>query len=171
MSFRDKIYEVEHFLEVREELKQKGQSLVFTNGCFDILHLGHITYLEEAKNLGKKLLVAVNSDHSVKRLGKGENRPIQDEYSRASILASLRCVDFVLIFEEDTPMELIQQLKPDVLVKGGDYDPEEEDDTSSKYVVGSREVKSWGGSVEAVALVPGYSTTNIEEKLKVDGQE
>lgn len=137
--------------------KLKNQQVVFTNGCFDILHKGHIHIINEAANYGNKLIVGINSDASIKRL-KGNDRPIQDEQSRALIIASLAYVDHVIIFEEDTPLELIKQLQPDVLVKGGDYTVEN--------IVGAAEVLEAGGSVEIIPLQEGFSTTGIIEKIK-----
>ena len=141
--------------------KKEGLSVVFTNGCFDILHLGHITYLEEAGDTGDKLIVAVNSDASVKRL-KGKNRPIQDETSRLSILAALEAVDAVILFHEDTPINTIQAIQPDVLVKGGDYQPEE--------IVGSDLVIQNGGKVMSLSLLKGHSTTLLENKVRNHGK-
>jgi rfaE bifunctional protein nucleotidyltransferase chain/domain len=134
-----------------------GKKVVFTNGCFDILHAGHIESLTQAAALGDVLIVGLNSDASIKRL-KGEHRPIQQENNRAILLSSLYMVNAVVIFEEDTPLELIKTILPDVLVKGGDYTPES--------VVGAKEVMENGGRVEIIPLVPGLSTTNIEQKLK-----
>ena len=134
-----------------------GEKVVFTNGCFDILHAGHIESLTQAAALGDVLIVGLNSDASIKRL-KGEHRPIQQENNRAILLSSLYMVNAVVIFEEDTPLELIKTILPDVLVKGGDYTPES--------VVGAKEVMENGGRVEIIPLVPGLSTTNIEQKLK-----
>lgn len=131
----------------------KSERIIFTNGCFDILHYGHVDYLEKAKNLGDRLIVGLNSDSSVQRL-KGNSRPIQNQISRSRVLSALECVDAVIIFEEDTPFELIQHIRPDVLVKGGDYKPEE--------VVG----KEFADRVEIVPFVEGYSTTAIEQKIK-----
>ena len=134
-----------------------GKKVVFTNGCFDILHAGHIESLTQAAALGDVLIVGLNSDASIKRL-KGEHRPIQQENNRAILLSSLYMVNAVVVFEEDTPLELIKTILPDVLVKGGDYTPES--------VVGAKEVMENGGRVEIIPLVPGLSTTNIEQKLK-----
>ncbi|GHS85068.1 hypothetical protein FACS1894201_04370 [Bacteroidia bacterium] len=126
--------------------------VVFTNGCFDILHRGHVEYLQKARSLGDKLIVGLNSDASVQRL-KGKGRPVQDQESRKIVLAALRCVDEVILFDEDTPYELIQRLQPDVLVKGGDYQPEN--------IVGYDIVTAKGGQVLCLDFVQGYSTTNI----------
>lgn len=134
-----------------------GKKLVFTNGCFDILHIGHIRYLQEAAKLGDMLVVGLNSDASVKRL-KGESRPVNSESERAELLCALGFVDYVVIFEEDTPYEIIDLLQPDVLVKGGDY--------SNSYVVGTDIVEARGGKLVLIPFVEGKSTTNIIEKMK-----
>ena len=132
--------------------------IVFTNGVFDLLHLGHIDYLSKAKDLGNFLVVGVNSDASAKRLGKGENRPIKDEISRTTIMAALRFVDLVIIFDEDTPYEIIKLVQPDILVKGADYKPEE--------IVGYDIVTAKRGKVVTIDFLPGYSTTAIEKKIR-----
>lgn len=129
-----------------------NNKIVFTNGCFDILHRGHIEYLSQAHDKGNILVIGLNSDASVKRI-KGEGRPVQDEQSRALLLASLRFVDAVILFDEDTPKELIEFVKPDVLVKGGDY--------TEETIVGAEFVKANGGEVVVVPLVEGYSTSSI----------
>ncbi len=134
------------------------KKIVFTNGCFDLLHLGHIKYLSQAKDCGDVLLVGVNTDRSVEMLGKGSNRPIMDENARATIVAALHFVDAVVLFGEETPYELIKTVQPDVLVKGSDYRPEE--------IVGYDIVKEKGGEVITIDFLPGYSTTGIEEKIK-----
>ncbi len=144
----------------------KNDKIVFTNGCFDILHKGHVTYLAQAAELGNKLVVAINTDASVKRLGKGDDRPINSEEARAFVLSALGFVDMVILFDNDTPLEVIQALKPDILVKGADYDPNETDLSSKKYIVGSDVVKSYGGEVKAISLVEGFSTTGIINKMK-----
>ena len=151
---------------VVEQWKTQNQSIVFTNGCFDILHRGHIEYLAHTADFADKLIVAVNADSSVKKLNKGDSRPIQDEYSRALIIAALDFVDAVVIFEDDTPYNLINSIKPNVLVKGGDYDAYCTDKKDKKYIVGSDVVNSSGGKVKVVQFVEGYSTTKIEEKIK-----
>jgi len=132
--------------------------VVFTNGVFDLLHPGHIDVLHAARRAGEHLLVAVNSDASVRRLGKGDERPIRSEVDRAYVLAALADVDAVVIFEQDTPYELIQRLQPDVLVKGGDYTPE--------TIVGADLVSARGGQVLVVPLTPGQSTTSIVQRLR-----
>lgn len=136
----------------------KSDRIVFTNGCFDILHRGHVEYLNEAAGLGHRLVVGVNSDASVRRLGKGGDRPLNDQDSRALVLCALRCVDAVVIFDEDTPLELVTALRPDVLVKGGDWKPEQ--------IVGSDVVKANGGDVRSLKLVDGFSTTALVEKIR-----
>ena len=137
--------------------KALGYEIVFTNGCFDIIHYGHIQYLAQARTLGDKLIVALNSADSVKRL-KGQHRPINDELTRQFSLAAMEFIDAVVVFDQDTPYELIQLLKPDVLVKGGDWQPHE--------IIGADIVLSMGGQVLSLPFVTGYSTTNIEEKIR-----
>jgi len=143
--------------KICNSLREQNKKIVFTNGCFDILHRGHIEYLTKAKEFGDVLIVGLNSDTSVKRL-KGKDRPINSESDRARILDALKPVDYVVIFEEDTPLRLIQMVKPDVLVKGGDYKVEE--------IVGSEYVMSYGGKVEIIPFVEGKSTTKIIQKIK-----
>ncbi|MBL0210225.1 MAG: D-glycero-beta-D-manno-heptose 1-phosphate adenylyltransferase [Holophagaceae bacterium] len=138
-------------------LPQRPARLCFTNGCFDLLHPGHVRYLEDARALGDFLVVGLNSDASVARL-KGAGRPLQDEAARASILLGLRSVDAVVQFDEDTPLELIQALRPDILVKGGDYTPD--------TVVGRDAVEAHGGRVVIIPLIPGHSTSRIEERIR-----
>lgn len=145
----------------------KDQRIVFTNGCFDLLHRGHIHYLAKAADLADYFVVAVNSDASVKRQGKSLSRPIQDEQTRALILASLHFVNAVIIFDEDTPLELIKQLRPEVLVKGADYDADEQDVKSKKYIVGSDVVKAYNGKVQTIEYLDNFSTTFIEQKIKL----
>ena len=132
--------------------------LVFTNGVFDVLHVGHVTLLEAARNEGDALLVAVNSDASVRRLGKGADRPVVSERERARLVAALQCVDVVVVFDEVTPLELIRRLRPEVLVKGADY--------ARDAIVGADDVEGWGGRVVRVPIVPGYSTTDMLARLR-----
>ena len=146
--------------------KMTGRKVVFTNGVFDILHKGHVTYLAQAAQHGNRMVIGLNADDSVKRLGKGDERPINNEDARATVLAALSSVDLIVLFNEDTPLDLIRELQPDVLAKGADYDPNETDPTSKKYIVGSDVVKANGGEVVAIPLVDGFSTTKIVEKLK-----
>ena len=136
--------------------QSNGQKVVFTNGCFDILHLGHVEYLEKAARIGEKLIIGLNTDRSVKAL-KGSLRPVNPEYARALVLASLEFVDAVCLFDEDTPLELIKKVGPDYLVKGGDYQPE--------TVVGADFVISRGGKVFIIPLTEGFSTTNLINKI------
>ena len=147
-------------------LKAAGKRVVFTNGVFDILHVGHVTYLEAAKAKGDLLIVGVNDDASVRKLNKGPERPINSEAARAKVISSLKSVDEVVIFGEDTPYDLISLLKPNVLVKGGDYDPDESDPASKTYLVGSDLVRAEKGEVAVIPLVEGFSTTSIVRKLK-----
>jgi rfaE bifunctional protein nucleotidyltransferase chain/domain len=149
-----------------EEWKADGLKVVFTNGVFDVLHVGHVEVLERAAAEGDRLVVGLNADASVKRLGKGDDRPIHAEANRARLLAALRCVDAVVVFDEDTPINVVKALKPDVLVKGGDYNPTCTDAADPSYMVGSEEVKSWGGRAVAVPLVPGQSTTATLNKIR-----
>jgi D-glycero-beta-D-manno-heptose 1-phosphate adenylyltransferase len=146
--------------------KKSGKRVVFTNGCFDILHLGHVTYLAQAAEQGDVLIVALNSDQSVRNQGKGDNRPVNPEMARAILLASLEFVDFVILFDADTPLQLIEKLLPDVLVKGSDYDENETNPQSKKYIVGSDSVRKAGGNVATIDLVKGFSSTAIIEKMK-----
>ena len=163
---RKKIYSLADLKKTVASWKLKSDVVVFTNGCFDILHNGHVTYLAKAADFGNRLIVAVNSDESVKRQGKGDNRPVNDQDSRAYIIASLHVVDAVVVFNDDTPLELIRELRPDVLIKGADYDADENDPSSRKYIVGSDVVKANGGRVATIPLVDGFSTTGIIEKMK-----
>ena len=138
------------------EWRSAEETIVFTNGCFDILHRGHVEYLAQAADLGDKLIIGLNTDVSVKRL-KGESRPVNDEKSRALLLSALQFVDVVVFFDEDTPYELIKQVQPDILVKGNDYKPEE--------IIGYDIVTAKGGKVLTIDLVEGFSTTNIIKRL------
>ena len=146
--------------------QQSGLKVVFTNGVFDLLHRGHVTYLAEAASMGDVLVVGVNDDDSVRRLGKGEDRPIVPEQDRATVVAALRSVASVVLFGQDTPLQLIEAIGPDVLVKGGDYDADCTDAADPRYIVGSAEVKANGGRVATIDLVPGRSTTAMAKKLK-----
>ena len=141
-----------------KELQSAGHKVVFTNGCFDLLHPGHVRYLESARELGDALIVGVNTDASVARLGKGRGRPFTPEADRARVLAALACVDRVVLFGEDTPLALITRLAPDILVKGGDYRLDE--------IVGREVVLARGGRVVALPFVPGYSTTSLIDRIR-----
>ena len=153
-----KIVTLAQGIELRKQWEANGETVVFTNGCFDILHLGHVDYLEKSSEFGTRLIVAVNSDASVRTLEKGVERPVNSEYARARLIAALGFVSMVIIFGESTPWELIQSLSPDVLVKGDDY--------TIETIVGAKEVIAAGGEVKTIALVPDYSTTKIIQKLK-----
>ncbi len=160
-SLREKVFVVaEYAAPLVREWHDSGKRLVFTNGCFDLLHVGHVLYLEEARALGDVLIVGLNSDASVSRL-KGPNRPIQDEYSRAHVLAALESVAMVVLFSEDDPYELIRLLQPDVLVKGGDW--------KADQIVGSDLVLKNGGEVKSLSFMEGHSTTQIEQKIQNRG--
>lgn len=153
----DKIVSRAEAVRAVTEWQQQGLKVVFTNGCFDLLHLGHVDYLEKARQLADKLVLGLNTDASVSRL-KGPNRPLQDEMSRARIMASLLFIDLVVLFEEETPYELIKAVNPDILVKGDDY--------TIQNIVGHDIVLEQGGKVKTIALVKGYSTSGIVDKIK-----
>jgi len=138
--------------------RMKGDRIVFTNGCFDVLHRGHVEYLQEAAAIGDRLIIGVNSDASVRRLGKADDRPFNDQDSRAKVLSALRFVDAVVVFDQDTPLELITAIGPDVLVKGGDWKAED--------MIGSDIVIGRGGEVHSLKLVGGFSTTALVEKIR-----
>jgi rfaE bifunctional protein nucleotidyltransferase chain/domain len=161
-----KLHTVADMAKQIEKWKMAGNGVIFTNGCFDILHKGHVTYLAQAADFGTKLVIGINADESVRRLGKGDDRPINSEDARALLIASLGFVDGVVVFNDDTPIRLIEQLQPDVLVKGADYDADETDPTSKKYIVGRETVMLFGGIVKTVPLVAGFSTTGILNKIR-----
>jgi D-beta-D-heptose 7-phosphate kinase/D-beta-D-heptose 1-phosphate adenosyltransferase len=156
MKMKEKIRRREDLRRIIEGLKTKGKRIVFTNGCFDLLHIGHIRYLEEARSLGDILVVGVNSDRSVRGL-KGPNRPILPEEERAEILSGLECVNYITIFDEPTPLELISSLQPQVLVKGGDW--------TKEAAVGKEVVERLGGEVVILPFVEGSSTSNLIETI------
>lgn len=162
----EKIVSVETAKLIINGWKMKDQTIVFTNGCFDIIHQGHVEYLAKAAQLGTKLVVAINTDQSVKAQQKSPERPINNEEARSFVIAAFGFVDLVVLFNNDTPIEEIKNLVPDVLVKGADYDANETDVHSKKYIVGSDFVRQNGGMVETIDLVEGYSTTNIINKIK-----
>jgi rfaE bifunctional protein nucleotidyltransferase chain/domain len=165
-QIKHKLVNQEEAKAITASWKDNGEKVVFTNGCFDILHRGHVTYLAKAASLGSYLIVGVNSDDSVKRLNKAPNRPINDGESRALIIASLEVVDLVVIFENDTPKELIEVMEPSILVKGADYDPLVTDEKDPKYIVGAKEIIAGGGKVMTIELEEGFSTTEIIDRLK-----
>lgn len=152
----EKIKTLEEVVEIRQRLRREGRKLVFTNGCFDILHAGHVRYLNQARAMGDALVLALNSDKSV-RILKGENRPIVPEDERAEIVAALACVDYVFLFDDLTPQRIIDAIVPDILVKGADWGISE--------IVGRETVEKAGGAVRNVPLVDGTSTTNIIENI------
>ena len=166
MSFNDEIFlqpvtnkiiSFDQINNLAKKWRAAGERVVFTNGCFDLIHYGHIYYLAEARGLGDRLVVGMNASASVSRL-KGPHRPIKDEQTRLFVLASLSMVDAVVIFEEDTPYRLIKEVQPDILVKGGDW--------AIDQIVGADLVLQNGGQVKNLAFIEGYSTTNIEQKIK-----
>lgn len=156
-KIESKVLSLDQALKKVEEWKSENDTLVFTNGCFDLLHVGHIDYLSKAKDLGSKLVIGLNSSESVSRL-KGPTRPINSTESRSLMLAAFEFVDLVIVFDEDTPMNLISNIKPNILVKGGDY--------TIETIVGSKEVIEYGGKVEVIPFLEGYSTTNIVTKIQ-----
>lgn len=156
-DFRTKILPLSELKEVVSSWKNEGKKVAFTNGCFDILHVGHIESLSDAAKEGDKLIVALNTDASVKRL-KGESRPVNTEEARAVVMAALTMVDAVVLFSEETPLEVIKTVQPDVLVKGGDYRVED--------IAGAKEVIGWGGRVVINPIVEGFSTTSLIQKMQ-----
>ena len=151
-----RLYSLSSLREKVEDWRRKGERIVFTNGCFDLIHPGHISLIQQCADLGNRLVVALNSDASVRRL-KGPSRPVQDEQSRALVMAQLKGVDAVILFDEDTPLELIRALRPDVLVKGSDY--------NLQTVVGADEVLAYGGTVHLASLVDGCSTSGLVRRM------
>jgi len=158
VKYKDKIYSKieQSTIDLINTWKSEGKKIVFTNGCFDILHSGHIQYLSEAAQLGDKLVIGLNSDDSVRRL-KGSDRPIKSEECRADILAFMEEIDMVIVFDEDTPLELIKKIIPDILVKGGDW--------STDQIVGSDVVLKNGGEVKSLSFLKGFSSTRIIERM------
>jgi rfaE bifunctional protein nucleotidyltransferase chain/domain len=155
---RDNIVTTAQLIPILNEARRQGRRIVFTNGCFDLIHVGHTRYLQEAKTLGDLLVVGVNTDASVRRLNKALDRPIVPEAQRAEVLASLGCVDFVVLFTETDPKNLIAALQPDVLVKGGDWPMDQ--------IVGREIVEARGGVVKTIPLVPGLSTTDLIQRIR-----
>lgn len=156
-KYYNKIKTIAEISRFAKRLKHSGTKIVFTNGCFDLLHIGHISYLTKAKSLGDILIIGLNSDNSVKKL-KGKSRPITLQRERAIVLSALEVVDFIIIFNELTPLKLIKAIKPDVLVKGGDWKKEN--------IVGAAFVESYGGSVKSLAYLKGSSTKNLIKKIR-----
>jgi len=152
---RDKVLSRRTAVSAVRAARRRGEEVVFTNGCFDLLHVGHVRSLEQARGLGDRLLVGVNRDASVRRL-KGPRRPVVGERQRAEVLAALECVDWVVLFGETTPLSLIRALRPTVLAKGGDWELDE--------IVGRADVESWGGRVERLRVIPGVRTTHMIER-------
>lgn len=157
MKSLEKIKSPENLKKLINEWHQQGKKVVFTNGCFDILHAGHADYMEKARELGDKLVVGLNTDASIKRI-KGPERPIVEQSARARLLAALEFVDAVTFFDEDTPYQLIKNIVPDILVKGKDYEPEN--------IIGADIVLGNGGEVKTIELTEGYSTTDVIGKIK-----
>lgn len=164
-NIQSKIFNLSEFQNSLKEWRLEGKSCVFTNGVFDIIHRGHIDYLNKASQLADKMILGLNSDASVKRLGKGDDRPINSELDRAYLLAAFGFIDAVIIFNDDTPLELISNIKPDVLVKGGDYNTNAKTG-DKKYIVGSDIVLNNGGKVDVITFLPGYSTTLLLKKIR-----
>jgi D-beta-D-heptose 7-phosphate kinase/D-beta-D-heptose 1-phosphate adenosyltransferase len=164
-----KLHSKQSLIEQVSAWKSMGLRVGFTNGVFDLLHPGHVNYLQDAASRVDHLVLGLNSDTSVRRLGKGPDRPINNEFSRSIVLAGLDSISAVCIFEEDTPEDLIKAIQPDMLFKGGDYDPAVSDPKDKRYIVGSDLVKSKGGSVQSIPLVTGFSTTGTLKKIKKDG--
>lgn len=154
---QSKIQSQDSLAVLLNQWEEQNKKIVFTNGCFDILHRGHIDYLSKAADLGDVLFIGVNTDASVSKL-KGESRPLQDEYSRLMILGALEFVDALILFDEETPLELIRKVQPHILVKGADYKPED--------IIGYDIVKARGGEIKTIEFLPGYSTSAIEQKIK-----
>ena len=158
INFMDKVGSVEQTLNRVRAWRAQGQRVIFTNGVFDVLHRGHVSYLDQARALGDRLVVGLNTDASAKRLNKGPDRPVNPEADRAMVMAALESVSAVTWFDEDTPLALIEALRPDVIVKGGDYDMDRLPETAL--------VKTWGGQAKALPFVAGYSTTQLVERIR-----
>ncbi|MDP2929429.1 MAG: D-glycero-beta-D-manno-heptose 1-phosphate adenylyltransferase [Candidatus Omnitrophota bacterium] len=154
---KSKMTGAKNLVKILSSLRKKGKRIVFTNGCFDIIHVGHIDYLSKAKRLGDILVVGLNSDSSVRKI-KGKNRPINKESDRAKVLSSLYFVDYITIFNETTPENLIKKVRPDILVKGSDW--------KAGDIVGSSFIKGYGGKIKRISFVKGYSTTSLIKKIE-----
>jgi len=157
VNSRNKIVGLKKLKGIIQRLRRKGQTIAFTNGCFDLLHIGHVSYLEAAKGNKRVLIIGMNSDASVRKI-KGKDRPIVSQQERSRVLASLGCVDYVTIFNDETPLNVIKTLRPDVLIKGADW--------KTKEVVGAREVVATGGKVEFIKYLDNFSTTNLIKKIQ-----
>jgi len=165
LTFQNKIVDLASAKKKCAEYREAGQTIIFTNGVFDLIHLGHIDYLSKAKALGAKLIVGVNEDDSVRRLDKGAARPIKNAETRCAIMAAFYFVDLVIPFNDDTPLQLIKGVLPHVLVKGGDYNANTRDTNHKDYIVGSNEVIKNGGIVKVIPFLPGHSTTSLEQRI------
>jgi len=161
MNTKTKIVKLPTLKKKISQLRRQGHKIAFTNGCFDILHLGHVSYLQKVKKAGRILIIGLNSDQSIKKI-KGPKRPIVDEKARAAILAALACVDYVILFNDETPLKVIEALKPDVLIKGADW--------KGKGIVGSDCVLAHGGKVEYIKYISGLSSTNIINRIRKSAQ-
>ncbi len=156
-KIKHKIISIQDFISLKKDDDLKDKKIVFTNGCFDLLHRGHVEYLAKASDLGDILVIGLNTDASIRRI-KGKNRPITDESSRSLLLAALSFVDFIILFDENTPYSLIQHIQPDILIKGSDY--------TENTIIGADIVKAKGGKIITIDLVPDYSTSAIEKKIR-----
>lgn len=165
LPFQNKIQDFSEAQNTIKQWKANGESIVFTNGVFDLLHPGHIDYLYHTSVLADKMVLGLNSDQSVRGLNKGAARPIKTQEMRSVILAAMEFIDLIVIFDESTPLSIIKLIEPTILAKGGDYDATCRDENSKKYIVGSKEVASWGGKTVTLDFVPGYSTTLLEQKI------
>ena len=163
---QSKIFSQKEISNISKNLHKKEKTIVFTNGCFDIIHKGHVDYLYKTSLLADYFILGLNTDNSVKRQGKADDRPINKEDDRAFLLAALGFIDAIVLFDGDTPYEIIKKIEPTIITKGGDYDPNETNKNSKKYIVGSDIVKSKGGKVEMIEFVPGYSTTALINKIR-----
>lgn len=155
------IYTLSELTALRKHWAEQNERVVFTNGVFDLIHPGHVLYLQEAAALGTKLILGLNSDRSAKTLQKGDHRPINDQNARAIVISALRSIDAIVLFDQPTPLNVIETLKPDILVKGGDY--------AIDQIVGADSVLAYGGQVKQLQFVEGYSTTAIEQKIQKAG--
>lgn len=167
---KSKIHNQDSLSKTIERWRVKGKKIAFTNGVFDIVHKGHITLLAKAKDEADYLILGLNSDESVRTLGKGPDRPINNEYDRAYVLAGLSSVSALVIFSDQTPLKLIKSIKPDILIKGGDYRPDQDDPAAKDFIVGSDFQRAEGRETISIPLVDGYSTTSTVKKI-ADGKD